>query len=139
MRSHRIPLRLRERGHHAADLGQTLEPADRGIAGKAPLADVVEQFVTVIRAERQAPALIAGLPAAGLLAQESLDHRHHVGISAEMLRFLERAVRLFRDIAEVDEMGVARKRLRHRRHVVLGAGAERADAEREPVGVGRDR
>src|SRR5271166_2025426 len=49
--------------HDTAEFGQSFEPADGRIAGKAVLADIVEQFVAVIRSERDAPVHVTSIPA----------------------------------------------------------------------------
>ena len=87
------------RAHDPADLREPLEPADGGIARKAALAYIVEQFVTVVRAEGQPPPLVAALAPTCLLEKQHFDHTHHVGIAGEMIRFHEATIRLFSNVA----------------------------------------
>jgi hypothetical protein len=62
-------------GHDATDLGQALQPADRRIARECRLADIVEQLVTVVGAERDAPAWVASVASPALLLQQRRDRR----------------------------------------------------------------
>src|SRR5438876_11970237 len=85
------------RDHHAAEFGEALQPPDRRVAGKASLADIVEQLVAMVGPERQAPIGVAKLLPTPLLSQEGLDDRDHVAVAGEVLGLRKRAVRLLRN------------------------------------------
>ena len=55
-----------------------------------------------------------------------------------MVGFEERAVGLAPDVAQMGEMNARAKLPRHRDDIVLSIRAERAGAERHPIGVGRN-
>ena len=52
---HRQAGRRRHRRHNAADFGEPLQAPDQGIAWMGAAADVVEQLVAVVGAERDPP------------------------------------------------------------------------------------
>ena len=77
----------------------------------------------------------AALPAAAaFLAQQRAHQRHHVRRAVEVLGFIKRAVGLARDVAQMGEMNARAERLGHRDEIVVGARAQRAGAQRHPVG-----
>src|SRR4051812_32306475 len=73
---------LLERADRAAQFGQALEAADPGIAGiDAGLLDVIEHAMPVIRAERDAPRLLAP----GILDEQDAQDLDHVHVALEMV------------------------------------------------------
>ncbi len=72
--------------------------------------------------------------AARLLLHQSQDDMSHVGATLEMLGFVERAVLLDGDVAQMDEMDAVGEFLDHGDDVVIGACPVGAGAERQPIG-----
>ena len=79
---------------------------------------VVQQFVAVVGAERNAPMRIARIVPARLFMQQRRDDADHVDVAAEMIGLHERTVRFLRHIAQMGEMDARGKPPRHRRQIV---------------------
>src|SRR6185312_17082432 len=68
--------------------------------------------------------------------QRDADDGEHVGAAGEVLGFVEGAVGLATDLAQVQEVGSRREFAQHGGEIVVGAGAEGTGAEGESVGRG---
>lgn len=121
-----------ERGDDAAEFGEPAEPAHQRIAGVGAAADVVADLVAVVGPERNVRIRPPAVAPAAFLVEERRDEGHHVGVAAEMVGLLKRAIGLRRDIAQMGEMDAVGKAPGDRGHVIRRIGAERARAEVRP-------
>lgn len=67
-------------------------------------ADIAQEFMAMVRAERDIPIRPAPRATPALFPNEPGDQCHHIGIAFEVGRFVERAVRVLADFAQMGEM-----------------------------------
>lgn len=69
----------------------------------AASANVIEDFVAMVRAHGDAPVGPAGLTATSLFFQQRIDKSHHICIATQMLGLHEGAIGILGDVAQVRE------------------------------------
>ena len=100
------------------------------------LADIVQQFMAMVRAERQPPPWVTSCLPALLFAQQMQHHGHHVGIPAKVIRLHERPVRVLAHVAQMHECDPVSKCPRDLGHVVMCARTQGTGAQGQSVGDG---
>ena len=127
--------RLQNAVFEAADFGEALQAADRGVTRirAGGLGEVVEHGVTVVRPERQTPVGASRLLAADLLLDDRLDQSVHIDHAFEVVGFEEVALAVMLRAAQVYETDPVGARLEHLDDVVVEAAAEAARAEADAV------
>lgn len=116
--------------YDSAQLCKPLHPSDGGISGMRRFANVVQQFVAVIRPHWNSPIGTVLLFAAMLFFHQRADQIDHIGVASEMLGFGERSIRLFPDVSQMREMNSFSERARDRRDIVARMRSERSGTQR---------
>src|SRR3954452_19183460 len=106
-----------QRMQYAPELREAAEPADGGIAGRHPLAAIVEHPVPVVGAKDQR---LRWRPAA-VLGEQRFQDGDHVDVSFEMRGFVE-AARILLPLgrAQMNEMDARAEPFGHPRKIVVG-------------------
>ena len=105
--------------HDAADLGEAAQAADGRIAGMGLPADIVEQFVAMIRAQRNAPIRDRRASRRRFCSCSSVRMTATMSVSPpRWSASMNEPSGSLRDIAQMGEMDVPRKALRQCRHIV---------------------